>query len=68
MKQNELKKGKTKIETRKNKTGYYDFYLNGKNITNEWMWFFSGLSSEEEKDCERLFINNLYQKNKIKKL
>ena len=35
---------------------YYHFYLDEKDVTNEWMWFFSGLSIEEEENCVELFM------------
>lgn len=46
------------------KSGLHDFYLDGKDVTNEWMWFFSGLSSEQEKNCINLFIKWWDKKHK----
>jgi hypothetical protein len=45
-----------KIKTKKEKSGFYHWYMGKKDVTYEWMWFFSGLSHEQEKDAEKLFI------------
>ena len=38
------------------------FYLNGKDVTAEWYNFFSGISMEQERDCERIFIRRYAKK------
>ena len=48
--------------TKKEKSGYYGFYLRGKDVTEEWMYFFSGLDLKDEYRCAELFIK---KKNKI---
>ena len=45
-----------KISSKKGKDGYYHFYVGKKDITEKWMWFHSGLTLQEESDCERLFF------------
>ncbi len=41
--------------------GEYKFFLKGKDITKEWMWFFSGLSTKEESNCVNLFIKSKFK-------
>ena len=44
------------LTSKKGKDGYYHWFIGRKDVTNEWMWFFSGLSSTQEKNCVKLFI------------
>lgn len=39
-----------------------NFYLNGKDVTNEWYSFFAGLSWWQEKDCVKIFIKRYAKK------
>lgn len=48
--------------TCKKKGDFYHFFLNGKDVTNEWMEFFSGLEMGQEKNCVRLFIRKYAKK------
>lgn len=50
------------LTSRKGKDNFYHFYLNGKDITDFWMWYFSGLSTEQERDCKRIFIKRYAKK------
>jgi hypothetical protein len=47
--------------------GEYHFFLYDgemlKDVTEEWMDFFSSLSSDKEKDCEKLFIRRWKRKH-----
>ena len=47
--------------------GEYHFFLYDgemlKDVTEEWMWFFSELSSDQERDCEKLFIRRWKRKH-----
>jgi hypothetical protein len=44
------------LTSKEHKDGFYHFYLNGKDVTELWHEFFSELSMEQEKDCEKIFI------------
>ena len=44
-----------KLISKKGKDGYYHWYIGRKDVTGLWMIFFSGLSSEQEKNCVALF-------------
>ena len=50
---------KKRIITKRDRAGFNRFYIGGKDITDKWMWFFSGLSAEQEKDCVRLFFKKV---------
>ena len=49
---------KNRITTKK-VNNYYHFYLDGKDVTEKWMWFFSSLSMADEGRCEELFIKHM---------
>lgn len=50
------------LTNKKGTDGFYRFYIGDKEVTGEWMMFFSGLNFKDEKDCVKLF------KKKYKKL
>ena len=50
--------------TSKKVKGYYLFYLDGKDVTREWMDFFSGLSPKQERKCVELFLKKKKRGNK----
>lgn len=58
MKQEEIESGLDKQGlkiVRPKKSGMYRFLYDGKDVTMEWMEFFSYMSEWQEEDCERLF-------------
>lgn len=50
------------VTSRLGEDGFYHFYYGDLDVTSEWMWFFSELTSEQEKNCTKLFVK-WYQKH-----
>jgi len=51
-----------KLNSKKNKDGYYDFYWGKRNITALWMDFFSTLPVGKENNCEKIFVKRYGKK------